>query len=133
VINYNKERVVQIANSLGDVRIATSASSRSGVVGIGITIYNTPSTKGAPSVTLSTTLGAQTEQNLYTAELAAIAKAISCVLLSLPRGQIVIVSSNQAVLKAISKPHHQSGQSDLCQIYKMIRLLGTRNHYVLIL
>jgi hypothetical protein len=98
-----------MANSLGDVHIATSVSSRSRVVGIGITIYNTSSTKGAPSVTLSTTLEAQTEQNPYTAELAAIAKAISCVLLSLPRGQIVIVSSNQAALKAISKPHHQLG------------------------
>jgi hypothetical protein len=100
---------------------------------MGIAIHNTSSIDGEPLITLSTTLGARSEQNPYTAELAAIAKAMSYISPSFPRRQIVIVSSNQAALKAIGKPCHQSGQTDLRQIYEMFRLLGIRNHRVLML
>jgi hypothetical protein len=44
--------------------------------------------------TLSTTLRARTEQNSYTAELAAIAKAMQYMSLSFSRRQIIIVTSN---------------------------------------
>lgn len=117
VIDHDKERAVQMANCLGDIRIATSTSCRSEVVGMGIAICDTPSIEGLPPITLSTTLGVRTEQNPYTAELAAIAKAMQYTSSSFSRRQIVIVTSNQAALKAISKPRHQSGQSYLCQIY----------------
>jgi hypothetical protein len=52
---------------------------------------------------------------------------------SLSRRQIIIMTSNQAALKVISKPYHQSGQSDLRQIYDMFRLLGIGSNRVLIL
>lgn len=95
-----------MANCLGDIRIATSTSCRSGVVGTGIAIYDTPSIEGVPHITLSTTIGLRTEQNPYTAELAAIAKAMQYISTSFSRRQIVIATSNQAALKAISKPRH---------------------------
>lgn len=133
VIDHDKERAVQMVNCLSDIRITTSASCRSGVIGMGVAIHNTSGIDGEPLITLSTTLGARTEQNSYTAELAAIAKAMSNISPFFPRMQIVIVSSNQAALKAISKPRHQTGQSNLCQIYEMFRLLGIRNHRVLML
>jgi ribonuclease HI len=124
VIDHDKERAAQMANCLGDIRIATSSSCRYGIVGIGIAISDTSYIHDRPPTTFSITLGARTEQNPYTAELAAIAKAMSMISLSLfTRRQIIIATSNQAALKAISKPHHQSGQSDLCQIYETFRLL----------
>jgi hypothetical protein len=132
-IDHDKDRAVQMANCLGDIRIATSASCRSGIVGMGIAICDAPNIEGEPPSTISTTLGTRTEQNPYTTELAAIAKAMHYISPSFSRRQIIIVTSNQAALKAISKPRHQSGQSYLCQIYERFRLLGIQNHRVLML
>ena len=132
VIDHDKERAAQMANSLGDIRIATSSSCRYGIVGMGIAISDTTYIHDRPPTTFSITLGARTEQNPYTAELTAIAKAMSMISPSpsLTRRQIIIATSNQAALKATSKPHHQSGQSDLCQIYETSRLLGIGNNRV---
>jgi hypothetical protein len=60
VIDHDKGRAVQMANCLGGIRVATSTSCRSGVVGMGIAIHNTSSIDGEPLTTLSTTLGART-------------------------------------------------------------------------
>ena len=57
---------------------------RRGMVGMGGAIYDTLSnTLNSEAVTYSITLGLRVEQNLYTAELAAISMAIRCLLLDL--------------------------------------------------
>jgi hypothetical protein len=58
-----------------------------------------------PSIYL-VTLGARTEQNPYTAELAAMAMAMKRLSLHLVGRQITIISSNQGALLATSQPRH---------------------------
>ena len=71
----------------------------------------------------STTLGPETEQIGYTAELAPITVAITHLPAHLHYKNITILTSNQAVLFAISDPQQQSGQGRLKQIYRAIHLL----------
>jgi hypothetical protein len=86
---------VEIANLTHGIQIATSSSERRGIVGMGGAIYDTLSNRqnGEP-ITYSVTLGTRTEQNPYTAELAAIAMAIRCLPLFLVGRQITIFTSS---------------------------------------
>jgi hypothetical protein len=94
-INLGAEEAINIANSICGIQIATSLSTRRGVVGIGGAIHNTLGiVTGRELITYLVTLGARTEQNLYTAELAAIAMAIKRLLLHLVGRQITVVTSN---------------------------------------
>ena len=68
---------------------------------------------GREPITYSATLGARTEQNPYTAELAAMAMAMTQLPLHLVGRQITIISSNQGALLATSQPRHQSGQTSI--------------------
>jgi hypothetical protein len=65
----------------------------------------------------SVTLGRRTEQNLYMAELAAIAATVKRLPLDLMGRQITIFSNNQAALLAVIQPQQQSGQTSIRQIY----------------
>jgi hypothetical protein len=111
VIEPDTERVVKMAHDLGGIRAATSSSCKSKMVGIGGAIHDTSKMVDTQPTTFSITLGPRSEQNSYKAELAAIALALQWIPPSLSRRQIVGFTSNQAALKAISRPHHQSGQS----------------------
>ena len=75
-----------------EVRIATSSSAKKRIVGIGEAIYDTLGIR-KPSA-FSVTLKTRTEQNPYTAELAAIAIAIKQLPPDLIKRQIAIFSSN---------------------------------------
>jgi hypothetical protein len=55
----------------------------------------------------------KTEQNPYTAELAAAATALTCPPVRFYNRSITIMTSNQAVLLVISRPQQQSGQGNI--------------------
>jgi hypothetical protein len=76
------------------------------------------------------TLGPGSEQNAYTAELAAVAMALTCPPVRLHNRIITILTSNQAALLAISHPRQQSGQGSIKQIYKGVRALSERDNTV---
>jgi hypothetical protein len=91
------------------VCIATSSSGRKGMVGMGGAIYDTLGivTRREP-ITYAVTVGARTEQNSYTAELAAVAMAMRRLPLHLVGRQITIFTSNLGALLAVGQPRHQS-------------------------
>ena len=132
-IGRDVENAMGVANSTHGIRIATSSSERRGMVGMGGVIHDTignmPS--GEP-ITYSITIGTRTEQNPYTAELAAIAMVIRCLPPSLIGRQVTIFTSSQAALLAISQPRHQSGQVSIGQVYDAVRTLRKGGNQVLI-
>ncbi|CZR65320.1 uncharacterized protein PAC_15220 [Phialocephala subalpina] len=123
-INPEIEETVEVANTTGGIRIATSSSERKGVVGMGGAIHDTLGivTSREPII-YSATLGARTEQNPYTAELAAMAIAMKRLPLHIVGRQITITTSNQGALLATSQPKHQSGQVSIEEIYEVARML----------
>lgn len=74
---------------------------------------------------LSFTLGARIEQNLFSAELAAIAYILKT-LVGLKDFRISLVTSNKAAAFTLKNPRQQSGQEFVYQIYKLIRRLHVR-------
>lgn len=129
----DREKAVEAVNSTHGILIATSSSERKGIVGMGgaihDTLHNEPNQK---PVTYSITLGTRTEQNPYTAELAAIAMAMRHLPPSLTRRQITICTSNQAALLAVGQPKHQSGQASIKEVYHAASTLRTRGNHVVI-
>jgi hypothetical protein len=133
VIDPDKEKAVEIANNLGGIRVATSSSCRAGMVGVGGVMEDTldDSIERQPA-TFSVTIGLRSEQNAYTAELAAIARAMRNIPWHVTNRQILVFTSNQGALKAINNPHHQSGQSDIRQVYEVFRKLRWCNRILMI-
>jgi hypothetical protein len=112
------------------IQIATSSSVRNGLVGLGGTVRDTTAEVLDRPVSYSMTLGPKTEQNPYTAELAAVAMAVTCPPVPLHNRTITILTSSQAALLAISHPQQQSGQGSIKQIYHGIRALRDRGNIV---
>jgi hypothetical protein len=123
-IDLGTEETTNIANTICGIRIATSSSTRKSIVGMGGTIHDTLGiVTGREPIAYSVTLGARTEQNPYTAELAAIAMAMKRLPIHLVGRQITIISSNQGALLATSQPRHQSGQTSIKEIYEVASTL----------
>ena len=100
------------------VRIAVSSSSRNGVVGMGGAI----SIQNNETRSFSTTLGKREEQNLHSAELAAMAEALS----RLPKlrfRNIALTTRNKAAVLTLRRPWQQSGQSYISKLYETVRTL----------
>jgi hypothetical protein len=118
VIDPDRKRAVEAANNMLGVRIATSASARNGIVGLGLAVHDTAGNvlDGAP-VSFMVVVGPRTKQNPYTAELAVIAIAMRVIPLYLLRRQVTIYTSSQAAMQAVRQPRQQSGQASLKQIY----------------
>ena len=115
---------IRIANTTPSIRIATSSSARKGMVEMGGAIHDSLGiVTGREPITYSVTLAARTEQNPYTAELAAMAMTMKRLSQHLVGRQITIITSNQGALLATSQPRHQSGQSSIDEIYKVARTL----------
>jgi hypothetical protein len=124
IIEPGTEATVRVANTARGIRITTSSSERRGMVGMGGVIHDTLGiVTGREPITYSVTLGARTEQNPYTAELAAIAVAMKRLPLHLVGRQITIFASNQGALLAASQPRHQSGQTSIKETYEVARML----------
>ena len=133
IIDPEGERAVEFGNRVGGICIATSSSERNGMVGMGVAIYDTlGNMPNGQLLTYSITLGPRSEQNPYTAELAAIAMGMQGVPPYLLRRQITMFTSNQAALRAVSQPKQQSGQASIGQIYDAFRVLREGYNRVLI-
>ena len=139
MIQPERERAVETANATKGMLASTSSSERNGKIGMGGFTWDTLLGRsiGVP-YGYSVTLGARTEQNPYTAELAAIAKAMADIVETM-RGQphlfqgrqTTVFSSNQAALLSVSQPKQLSGQTSIRQIYDAIRSLRERGNQVL--
>ena len=125
----DREKATEMANRAEGILIATSSSARGGVVGMGGCIRDTRINGADEAITsYSVTLGTRTEQNPYTAELEAIAAALTCIPTWIRHRRVVILSSNRSALAAIRKPQQQSGQNTIQKIYDRARLFqGGRN------
>ncbi|KAI7765620.1 hypothetical protein LZL87_014178 [Fusarium oxysporum] len=127
--------VIETTN-MRQVLIATSASARNRLVGMGGVVRNIGS-GGADDVVAkySVTLGPKDEQNAYTAELGAIAVVLKCIPDGLYHQEVIIITGNRSTLQAIAKSRQQSGQSTTREIYKHARRLdkggnGIKMHWV---
>lgn len=79
VCKADQEAVITAAKDANDIVIATSASDREGLIGIGgIVAYRLSGQIGKIVARYSVTLGSQDDQNPYMAELKAIAMALQC-------------------------------------------------------
>jgi hypothetical protein len=107
----------------GVMRIAVSSSARNEMVGFGVAIEKQPPRYRKPRLkTFSVTLGARTEQNPYSGELAAMADALGT-LRGLKRCRVTLLTSNKAAALTLKNPRQQSGQEHICQTYKLIKRL----------
>ena len=107
----------------GVMRIAVSSSARNDMVGFGVAIEKQPPRYRKPRLKIfSVTLGARTEQNPYSGELAAMAYVMNT-LRGLKRCRATMLTSNKAAELTLKNPRQQSGQEHICQIYKLIRRL----------
>ena len=109
------ENATQSLEANWAVRIAVSSSARNGVVGIRGAI----SIQSNETQSFSVTLGKREEQNLYSAELAAMAEALS----RLPKlrfRNIVLITRNKAAVLTLRAPRQQSGQGYISQFYKTV-------------
>ncbi|RKK08303.1 hypothetical protein BFJ66_g17088 [Fusarium oxysporum f. sp. cepae] len=98
-------------SNIRQVLIATSASARNGLVGMGSVVRNTAGRGATDDVIAkySVTLGPRDEQNAYTAELEAIAMVLRCMPDGLRHRDVIIATRNRSALQAIAKPRQQSG------------------------
>ncbi|SPJ89581.1 uncharacterized protein FTOL_12942 [Fusarium torulosum] len=111
-------------SSLRQVLIATSASVRNGLVGMGGVVRNTTSGGADDTVArYSVTLGPRDEQNAYTAELEAIVVVLRCMPDGLRHRDVIVGTRNRSALQAIAKPRQQSGQGTIREIYRYTRRL----------
>ena len=86
----------------------------------GVTEFQTSAQSDPRIETFSSTLGIRLEQNLYSGELAAMAKALNL----LPRIRyrcILLLTRNKPAVLTLRLPRQQSGQEYVRQIYESIR------------
>lgn len=107
----------------GVMRIAVSSSAWNEMVGFGVAIEKQPPRyRKSRLESLSVMLGARTEQNPYSGELAAMAHALST-LRGLKRCRVTLLTSNKAAALTLKNPRQQSGQEHIHQIYQLIQRL----------
>ncbi|KAI7768236.1 hypothetical protein LZL87_014082 [Fusarium oxysporum] len=131
VCEAEREAAKIAAKNVNDIVIATSASDRGGLVGMGgIVVQRSPGQTDRMVARYSATLGSRDDQNPYTAELEAIAMALRCMPDGLQCRELTVLSSSQSSLKAIARPQQQSGQTSIRQIYEHIERLRKGNNRV---
>jgi hypothetical protein len=115
------------------VRVAVSCSVRNGLVGIGGATQLATSARSKPKRrTFYSTIGTRSQQNPYSGELAAMARALS-LLPQLRFRRIAILTSNKAAVLSLRRPRQQSGQEHICRIYKSIRHLRREGNAVTVI
>jgi ribonuclease HI len=117
----------------GSMQVAVSSSARNGFVGFGVAIEKQPPRyRKLKLKTFSVTLGARSEQNPFSAELAAMAHTLN-MLVGLKDYRIMLLTSNKAAALTIRNPRQQSGQEFVCQTYKLVRRLRRNGNHINIL
>ncbi|KAI1828919.1 transcriptional regulator family: Zinc finger, CCHC-type [Penicillium roqueforti] len=112
------------------MQIAVSSSARNELVGFGVAIEKQPPRyRKLKLKTLSVTLGARAEQNLFSAELAAMAHALNMVV-GLKYYRITLLTSNKAAALTLRNPRQQSGQEFVYQLYKLMRKLRRNGNQI---
>jgi exonuclease III len=115
------------------VRVAVSSSARNGLVGIGGATQLATSARSKPKLrTFYSTLGTRSQQNPYSGELAAMARALS-LLPQLRFRRIALLTSNKAAVLSLKQPRQQSGQEYICRIYNSIRQLQKEGNVVTVI
>jgi hypothetical protein len=117
----------------GLIQIAVSSSARNRLVGYGVVIEKQPPHYQKLKLkTFSVTLGARSEQNPFSAELAAIAHTLNK-LVGLKGFRLRVLISNKAAALIIWNPRQQSGQEFIYQMYKLINRLRRKGNHIKIL
>lgn len=112
------------------MQIAVSSSARNELVGFGVAIEKQPPRyRKLKLKTLSVTLGARTEQNPFSAELAALAHALKMVA-GLKNYSITLLTSNKAAALTLRNPRQQSGQEFVYQLYRSMRKLRRNGNQI---
>ncbi|KAJ5198762.1 uncharacterized protein N7498_007879 [Penicillium cinerascens] len=100
------------------------------LVGFGVAIEKQPPRyRKVRLKTMSVTLSARTEQNPFSAELAAMAHTLKT-LVELKGFRITLITSNKAAALTLTNPRQQSGQEFVCQIYKLVRRLQRHGNHI---
>lgn len=103
------------------VRIAVSSSARNGMVGMGGVVRIPLFMRGGPrDETFKMTLGSRTEQNPFSAELAAVRHALR-LLRKVKDRRIILATSNKAAVLTLNNPRQQSGQRYVSEAYDAIQ------------
>ncbi|KAI2811952.1 transcriptional regulator family: Zinc finger, CCHC-type [Aspergillus niger] len=117
----------------GSIQIAISSSARNGMVGFGMAIEKQPPRyRKLKLKTFSMTLGARSEQNPFSAELAAIAHILNG-LVGLKGFRLRLLTSNKAAALTLQNPRQQSGQEFVCHTYKLMNRLRRKGNHIRIL
>jgi hypothetical protein len=114
----------------GSIQIAVSSSARNGLVGFGVAIKKQPPRyRKLKLKTFSVTLGARSEQNPFSAELAAMAHVLN-MLVGLKDYRIMLLTSNRAAARTIANPRQQSGQDFIRQTYRLMKRLQRNGNHI---
>jgi hypothetical protein len=114
----------------GSLQVAVSSSARNGLVGFGVAIKKQPPRyRKLKLKTLSVTLGARSEQNPFSAELAAMAHVLN-MLVGLKDYRIMLLTSNRAAARTIANPRQQSGQDFIRQTYRLMKRLQRNGNHI---
>jgi ribonuclease HI len=114
----------------GSIQVAVSSSARNELVGFGVAIEKQPpryqklKLKG-----FFVTLGARSEQNPFSAELAAMAHTLD-MLVGLEEYRITLLTSNKAAALTIRNPRQRLGQKFVRQTYKLIKRLQRKGNHI---
>ena len=129
-MEVEREMTTQWHQDLQGIVIAISSSERNGLTGIGGAICDTRicKTQTEPFI-LSKTIGRETKQNLYTAELRAAAECLYCIQATHNR-EIFIYTNNRSVLQMLNNPCQQSGQDTIQKIYQEINALRSNGNII---
>ncbi|EEA20161.1 hypothetical protein TMatcc_000136 [Talaromyces marneffei ATCC 18224] len=131
ICERDSAKATELASKAVGILIATSASARAGLVGMGGCMIDTQANGNNDTMpSYSITLGKRTEQNPYIAELGAIAAALERIPVRTCRRWITILSSNRSALAAISQPRQQSGQKIIQRIYKLVQTLQRQGNAI---
>lgn len=123
-----QRKIHEIAHSSGTL-LTTAAAEKEATIGYG----GAWTSKDRPQDTFIRQWGTQGRLNLYTTKLAAAAEELERHIDALGRqtGPIALLSINLAMLLAIQRPAYQSGQRDICRLYRAKRKIEERERRVI--
>lgn len=123
---------IKETQSSWDVCVAVGSSARNDVVGAGgVVCATTHGDAPATNDTFSFTLGSRSEQNPYSAELAAMAHALN-VMPYVSHCRVALLTTSQAAALTLRNPRQHSGQEYVRRIYSSLNKLWKNGNGVLV-